>query len=70
MLSPHEVAALILIHQAPAEISNDRDEVRVLLERRLVSVERGSGAPAPVLTRDGLSLLRCVRGVRDADDRM
>ncbi|WP_246794069.1 hypothetical protein [Burkholderia perseverans] len=58
MLSPHELATLMLIHGAPDAIDPDRAELGTLLEYRLVRVEaHDDGVERPALTDSGRSLL-------------
>ncbi|MBU9643043.1 hypothetical protein QHI69_23220 [Burkholderia gladioli pv. gladioli] len=58
MLSPHELATLMLIHGAPDGIDPDRAEIDTLLEHRLVSVEpHEDGVARPALTATGRSML-------------
>lgn len=58
MLSPHELATLMLIHGAPDGIDPDRVEIDTLLAHRLVSVEpRADGVVRPALTATGRSVL-------------
>ncbi len=58
MLSPHELATLMLIHGAPDGIDPHRAEIDILLAHRLVSVEpRADGIARPALTDTGRSVL-------------
>ncbi|MGU7782045.1 hypothetical protein [Burkholderia sp. PU8-34] len=61
MLSPHELAALMLVKSSPDQIDMDREELDTLLEQQLVVLERlASGARRPYVTNDGESLLRAM----------
>jgi hypothetical protein len=51
MLSPHELATLMLVHRSPEQIDTTRVELDTLLHCRLIAVERVSGRP--VLTAAG-----------------
>ncbi len=67
MLSPHELATLMLIHGAPDGIDLDRVEIDTLLEHRLVSVEaRADGVSRPALTASGRSVLAAAGRVPSA----
>ncbi|MCM2495327.1 hypothetical protein EFP18_08050 [Burkholderia glumae] len=58
MLSPHELATLMLIDGAPEAIDPDRAELGTLLQYRLVRVEADDdGIARPELTESGRSLL-------------
>ncbi|MBI0330066.1 hypothetical protein [Burkholderia plantarii] len=58
MLSPHELATLMLIQGAPDAIDPGRAELGTLLEYRLVRVEaHDDGVERPALTDSGRSLL-------------
>ncbi|GAB7538033.1 hypothetical protein AB4851_00900 [Burkholderia sp. 22PA0099] len=58
MLSPHELATLMLIHGAPDGIDPGRVEIDALLAHRLVSVEpHADGVARPALTATGRSVL-------------
>lgn len=63
MLSPHELATLMLVKDAPDQIV-DRAELCTLLERRLIALEQPEdiGLPRPRITENGNSLLKaCAR---------
>ena len=65
MLSPHEIATLILIRDAHS--SNDLDplDLDVLMQYQLVSLEGcPSGQVRPRITHQGNSLLRAVDQAR------
>ncbi|KVD96146.1 hypothetical protein WS63_31605 [Burkholderia stagnalis] len=65
MLSPHEIAALMLVKAAPDQIDMDREELDTLLDQQLVVLEQlASGAHRPRVTNDGESLLRVVMRTR------
>ncbi|MPW21958.1 hypothetical protein GCT13_35175 [Paraburkholderia sp. CNPSo 3157] len=58
MLSAHEFATLMLVKDSADQIA-DRKELKTLLERQLVAIERlAGGAVRPRVTHDGDSLLR------------
>lgn len=63
MLTAHEFAVLFLAHHAPEQIQIDRDDVVALVEQQLIVMQRddASGEHRPVLTADGLSVLKCVQ---------
>ncbi|MFC4522599.1 hypothetical protein [Cupriavidus pinatubonensis] len=61
MLSPHEIAALILVKEAPAPVDLDPADLDTLLEHQLVTLEkRPSDHARPRLTQRGDSLLKAV----------
>ncbi|KVC58987.1 hypothetical protein [Burkholderia stagnalis] len=65
MLSPHEIAALMLVKASPDQIDMDREELDTLLDQQLVVLEQlASGAHRPRVTNDGESLLRVVMRTR------
>lgn len=65
MLSPHEIAALMLVKASPDQIDMDREELDTLLEQQFVVLEKlASGAHRPRVTNDGESLLRVVMRTR------
>ncbi|MXN75381.1 hypothetical protein GR157_11630 [Burkholderia sp. 4701] len=65
MLSPHEIAALMLVKSSPDQIDMDREELDTLLEQQLVVLEKlASGAHRARVTNDGESLLRVVMRTR------
>ena len=51
MLSPHELATLMLVRDAPDQIG-DRAELSTLLERHLIALEQAEdiGLPRPRIT--------------------
>lgn len=58
MLSPHELATLMLVHSAPEQIDTTRSELATLLDCRLIAVEpHGGGSRRPTLTAAGRHLL-------------
>ncbi|HEY2025005.1 hypothetical protein [Paraburkholderia sp.] len=58
MLSPHELATLMLVHSAPDQIDTTRIELATLLHCRLICVEpRSGGSRRPMLTAAGKHLL-------------
>jgi hypothetical protein len=61
MLSPHEFATLLLVKHAPDATDLDRNELKTLLEQRLVALEQTvNGIALPTLTPGGHSLLRAM----------
>ena len=61
VLSPHEIATLMLVKAAPDQIDLRREELATLLVRQLVALEQlASGHQRPRLTRDGDSVLQAV----------
>jgi hypothetical protein len=61
MLSPHEIAALMLLDTNPHSNDLDLDDLDALCERQLVSLERlTSGYALASLTARGRSVLRSV----------
>lgn len=64
MLSPREFATLMLVKDSPDQIDLTREELDVLLERQLISMEQlASGSQRPCLTDDGSSLLQNITRV-------
>ena len=58
MLSPHELATLMLVRSAPDQIDTTRSELATLLDCRLISIEpRGAGWLRPMLTAAGKYVL-------------
>ncbi|MEX3958681.1 hypothetical protein [Trinickia sp. EG282A] len=65
MLSPHEIATLILVRDAPDQIEADRAELSTLLERELVALERAErGLSRPRITQNGNSILEACSRIR------
>lgn len=61
MLSPHEIATLILVKDAPCRIEPGRAELDALLDLELVTVERPTvGFPLPQVTPRGDAILRAI----------
>lgn len=61
MLSPHEIAALILVKDAPNPEDLDPEAIDMLLTHQFVTLEnRPSGQVCPRLTQRGDSLLKAV----------
>ena len=61
MLSPHELAALLLLRNLPDQFGPDQAEVDALLEYQLVALEKlPTGQQRFHLTRDGHSVIRAV----------
>jgi len=65
MLSPHELATLMLVRDAPDQII-DRAELGTLLERRLVALEQAEdiGLRRPRITENGNSILEACSRLR------
>jgi hypothetical protein len=66
MLSPHEIAALLLLDDASEIHDLDPEQLDALLEHKLVTMEYGhnSGNALPRLTSQGHSMLDAVRRIR------
>ncbi|AGW95528.1 MULTISPECIES: hypothetical protein [Cupriavidus] len=64
MLSPHEIAALLLLGDAPD--IDDLEQLDGLLAHKLVTMEHGhdSDNAYPRLTSQGHSMLEAVRSIR------
>jgi len=61
MLSPHELATLMLVHSAPDQIDTTRVELDTLLDCQLISLEpRSGGWRRPMLTPAGAHLLEAA----------
>ncbi|NPT61274.1 hypothetical protein [Paraburkholderia elongata] len=61
MLSPHEIATLMLVKDAPGRIDPGRAELHALLDLELVTVERpAAGFPLPNVTPLGDAILRSI----------
>ena len=65
MLSPHELATLMLVRDAPDQIG-DRAELSTLLERHLIALEQAEdiGLPRPRITPTGSSILEACSRLR------
>ncbi|MCY1223518.1 hypothetical protein D9M68_229960 [compost metagenome] len=66
MLSPHEIAALLLVGDAQDIDDLEPDQLDGLLAHKLVTMEHGhdSGNAYPRLTSQGHSMLEAVRSIR------
>jgi len=65
MLSPHEIAALLLLGDASDIHELDPEQLDALLEHKLVTMEHGhSSGLHPRLTSHGHSILDAVRRIR------
>jgi len=65
MLSPHELATLLLVKDAPERIEADRAELGALREMQLIANEwPESGFPCPRVTPRGDAVLRAIARVR------
>ena len=61
MLSPHELATLLLLRDLPNQFGLDQAELDALLEHQLVALERlPTGQQRFHLTRDGQSVIQAV----------
>jgi hypothetical protein len=59
MLSPHELATLLLVKDAPGRIESDRLELGALHDLQLIAIEQPvSGLAVPRLTPRGDAVLR------------
>jgi hypothetical protein len=64
MLSPHELATLMLVHSAPDQIDTTRIELDTLLDCQLIFLEpHMSGQRRPMLTPAGEHLLEAATRV-------
>ncbi|ADG20880.1 hypothetical protein [Paraburkholderia atlantica] len=64
MLSPHELATLLLLKDAPERIDSDRAELGALRELQLIANEpTGSGFCFPRVTARGDAVLRAFARV-------
>ncbi|CAN0625918.1 conserved protein of unknown function [Burkholderia multivorans] len=65
LLSPHEFTTLMMLWDAPDQIGSDRDELRALLERQLISVDPlSTGHRRIQITPRGRAVLRAVSRIR------
>lgn len=65
MLSPHEIATLMLVKNAPDQFDAEPTDINALLERQLVTLDKHvSGQYRLRLTDRGQILLRAVRRSR------
>lgn len=61
MLSPHEIATLMLVKDYADGVELDLADLDTLLERQLVTLEkRNSGQNRPRITHRGHSILKAV----------
>ena len=61
MLSPHEFATLLLVHDVQDQLELDPVDLEALLERGLVSLEEcAADRWCPRITEHGYALLRAV----------
>lgn len=66
MLSPHELATLMLIRSQPDQIDMTRIELDTLLDCELISLEPRAGAQRlPMLTPAGVQLLAAAARLED-----
>ena len=65
MLSPHELATLLLVKDAPERIEADRAELYALRELQLIANDSpGPGFPVPRVAPRGDAVLRAIARVR------
>jgi len=66
MLSPHEIAALLLLGDSHEIDDLEPEHLDSLLVQKLVTIEHGHavGHPHPRLTSQGHSMLEAVRRIR------
>ncbi|MCP3728429.1 hypothetical protein M3I53_35880 [Paraburkholderia sp. CNPSo 3272] len=65
MLSPHELATLMLVKAAPERVDAGREEVGVLRELELIAIERpDAGRTLPHVTPRGEAILRAIARAR------
>ena len=64
MLSPHELATLILVKNAPDQIELDRMELGILLMLHLVVLKEFGSKQYPHITRYGESILKAAEQFR------
>ncbi|HKR46216.1 MAG TPA: hypothetical protein VJU59_42250 [Paraburkholderia sp.] len=65
MLSPHELATLMLVKDAPERMDVDRLELGALRELELIALELpDAGLPMPRVTPRGDALLRAIARAR------
>ena len=66
MLSPHEIAALLLLGDAQEVDDIEPEHLNSLLAHKLVTLEHGhdTSSAYPRLTRQGHSILEAVRRIR------
>src|SRR5260370_17238372 len=70
MLSPHELATLMLLRDASDPIDLNRADLEVLLERQLVTFEKlASGEHRPLVTASGHMILKAAARIRQAGCR-
>jgi hypothetical protein len=60
MLSPHEIATLMLVGSAPEQVEMTRAELDTLLDSRFVALERGADRRRLTLTAAGQKVLDAV----------
>lgn len=63
MLSPHELATLMLIGSAPDQIDMTRTELHTLLDCELISLDPRAEQQHPMLTPAGAHLLEVAARV-------
>ncbi|CAG9267968.1 hypothetical protein [Paraburkholderia unamae] len=61
MLSPHELATLMLVKDAPERMEANREELGALRELQLIAIEPPeTGIPMPRVTPRGYAFLRAI----------
>lgn len=60
MLSPHEIAALMLVRHAGGHRQIDPADLEVLVGKRLVTLEQDAGQHQLRLTSQGLAMLAAI----------
>jgi hypothetical protein len=71
MLSPHELATLMLVRSAPDQIDMTRTELDTLLDCELISLEPRAGVwRRPMLTPAGVHLLEAAARLEGGQSRL
>ncbi len=61
MLSPHEIATLLLVKDAPDQADMERDELDALLEQQLVRLEALGSGRRYCVTESGDATLKSMK---------
>ncbi|CAG9208585.1 conserved hypothetical protein [Paraburkholderia tropica] len=64
MLSPHEIATLMLVKDAPDRVEAARIELGALHDLQLIEIGSPAGLPFACVTPRGDALLRAIARVR------
>ncbi|MFJ1260311.1 hypothetical protein [Cupriavidus sp. CuC1] len=64
MLSPHEVATLLLVQGAPDHTELDRADLEALREHQLVNLEEIASGRGPGITPKGGAVLEAITRIR------